>query len=367
LKVWKIASVILFFISISSSVQAQAIIYKFTTTYEIVNRGDETIELLEEDISVPLFMNTPWQTVSIYNSSHELITKVIDEDGNHGAVINIQKQLTAGESIDFEISYIIKSQNQPKPKIKFSMAEGLDSIPGELVDIYSIGSETFTIENPEISSLAFRLTKDEQTVLEKVVRILAWFKENTTYNNYEVPLYPTKTLKEGLGDCDDQSILFITMCRSLGIPAYLQVGILIHSSIEDNKTSWEGHLSSSQVGLGWHGWAMIYLPPWGWIPIDLTLTQSEEGIDVLKKSPEYENYVIAALNISKQAYIGDTLVYRERIIENSLYITLTNEIQIIERNPIWINYGVIGLGLAIAISIILLYQTNIRAREQFNV
>jgi hypothetical protein len=188
--------------------------------------------------------------------------------------------------------------------------------------------------------------------------MLAWFRDNTTYCNYEVPIYPTKTLEDGLGDCDDQSILFISMCRSLGIPAYLQVGILIHNRIGDSKTSWDGHLTNIQDGVGWHGWAMIYIPPWGWVPVDLTLTQSEEVIDILRKSPEYDSNIITALNISKQPYIGKTLSTRDRIINSTLFITVIDEAYLVNNTPIWVNYGIIGIGLGVFISIILLLKAD---------
>jgi hypothetical protein len=214
------------------------------------------------------------------------------------------------------------------------------------------------MNDPEISSLAKRLSYDQHTVLDIVIRMLLWFRENTTYCNYEVPIYPTKILEDGLGDCDDQSILFITMCRSLGIPAYLQVGIIIHSSIGDSKTSWEGHLTNTQEGVGWHGWAMVYIPPWGWVPVDLTLTQSEEGVDILKKSPEYNSNIITALNISNQPYIGETLSTRERIINSTLFITVIDEAHLVKNTPIWVNYGIIGIGLAVLTSIILMFRTG---------
>jgi hypothetical protein len=282
----------------------------------------------------------------------------MDEDGNEGAIIDVDRLLVAKDSLYFNVTYIIESTRQQKPHIERSLAQGFDSIPNKLVEEYSLSSETFTVNDPTIKELANRFSKDNLSVLETIVNMLEWFKENTTYCNFEIPLYPAITLKDGLGDCDDQAILFITMCRNIGIPAYLQIGILIHSSLEDNKTSWDGHLTNIQNGIGWHGWAMVYVPPWGWLPVDLTLTQSEEGINIIKNAPEYEANIIPALNISKQPYIGETIATRERISNSSLYITISDEAQILNNNPFWVNYGIIGLGLAIFLSILLMYRTS---------
>lgn len=71
--------------------------------------------------------------------------------------------------------------------------------------------------------------------------------DRKTYGGY--PKWATGTLDpdEGRprGDCDDQSILFISLCRAAGIPAMLQIGALY----DPNRDHWEGH-----------GWANVYMP-----------------------------------------------------------------------------------------------------------
>ena len=183
--------------------------------------------------------------------------------------------------------------------------------------------------------------------------------DNTTYCNFEVPQYPSDTLANHLGDCDDQSILLITMLRSLGIPAYLQVGIYIHPSIDDSDTSWEGHLTNEAKGVGWHGWTMVYIPPWGWVPVDLTLTSAKSGLDLIQNSPEYGVNIIPVMNVSTQPYIGATLETRERIINSSIYVTVSDEAHAVygADNPFQ-NYLLIGLGLALLVSIGLMFRSS---------
>jgi hypothetical protein len=283
----------------------------------------------------------------------------MDDDGNMFAGITIQRYLFAGESMNLSVSYIIDSKNQAKHNILLSRAEKLKMVPNDIIQKYTSGTETFIIDDPEISGLAKRLTENEQTVLDKVVRMISWFKDNITYSNYEIPQYPIDTFVKGYGDCDDQAILFISMCRSIGIPAFLQIGIIVDSSLNNNQNSWEGHFTSSQYGLGWHGWAMVYIPPWGWIPIDLTFTKIEEGLNILKKAPEYNENIILAMNISKQAYVGDTLDFRERIINSTLLIHRTDKIETMSRNPFWVNYGIIFLGLSVLICIVLMVRSDV--------
>jgi hypothetical protein len=189
--------------------------------------------------------------------------------------------------------------------------------------------------------------------------LVEYIINNTTYCNFEVPQYPSATLENHLGDCDDQSILLITICRSLGIPAYLQVGIYINPNIDDMDSSWEGHLATEADGVGWHGWAMIYIPPWGWTPVDLTLTSEESGFELIKHAPEYSPNIIPVLNVSKQPYVGETLITRERIINSSLYVTVSNEAYIVynSENPLQ-NYILLGLGAVLIVTIGLMFISS---------
>ena len=64
-----------------------------------------------------------------------------------------------------------------------------------------------------------------------------------------------RTLADGTGDCDDQSILLISLCRASDIPSWLAFGILY-----------------DQVNAQWgpHAWAEVYLNMFGWVRIDLS-------------------------------------------------------------------------------------------------
>jgi hypothetical protein len=192
--------------------------------------------------------------------------------------------------------------------------------------------------------------------------MIDWLADNTEYSNFEVPRYPNQTAVDGLGDCDDQSILLISMCRSLGIPAYLQVGIVIHPSIVDSETSWEGHLNDTKKGVGWHAWAMIYVPPWGWLPVDLTLVQEDGGLDVLTGAPEYESNIIPCFDVNRQSYIGESLATRERFIGSTVYVEIADEAERmgsgIPRGELYI---VAGLGVAVTAAIILMFASERRA------
>jgi transglutaminase-like putative cysteine protease len=58
-------------------------------------------------------------------------------------------------------------------------------------------------------------------------------------------------LSHRYGDCGQEALLFITLCRSQGIPARWQTGWNIFPGFQDI-----------------HDWTEIYLAPYGWVPVD---------------------------------------------------------------------------------------------------
>lgn len=330
--------------------------YVYTLSYRFENRGTTDIELTTEDVSIPLFMNTSYQTVKLEEIDQEYSVKVIDSDGNRGAVIGIPRLLLPGQEESFTAKYTISSTAQETPSFELEEAQGIDLIPENLIQDFTVSTETFPSDDSMFHELATEIVSPDQSVLVQVATLVDYIIENTTYCNFEVPQYPSKTLEDQLGDCDDQSILLITMCRSLNIPAFLQVGIYVHPAINEEDTTWEGHLINQADGVGWHGWAMIYIPPWGWVPVDLTLSNSDTGLDLIRDAPEYGDNIIPVLNVSTQSYIGETHATRERIINSSLYVTVSDEAHTIYSadNPFQ-NYLLLGLGAALLIAIGLMF------------
>ncbi len=333
--------------------------YIYNLVYVFENRGTEPIKVSEGDIMVPLFINASWQTVWISDSSSPYTRVKADTDGNIGVLLDVELFLQPDAKSEFTVTYSIESIDRQRPEINFQDAKGYEAIPHELVEKYVVNTETFMMDDPCIRVAADEIAGGEETVLGALTKLIEYIVTSTTYNNFELPQYPNVTLVEKQGDCDDQSILLISMARSLGIPAYLQVGIVVNPSIKDSDTSWDGHLSNSQEGVGWHGWAMIYVPPWGWIPVDLTLTSAETGIELMQKAPEYYSNIITCLEVNLHDYIGDAVATKSRLVEGSIYVSVTDKAERVYsgRNSFEM-YIVAGLGLAVTGAIVFMFLSG---------
>ena len=323
----KLIAVLLVFIIIAGPIPAVlgevGSRYLYISTYTFENRGDEAFNLTEDEATIVLFQNNNWQTVRIYNSTHAVAPPYIDIDGNRQAVLNLPSKIPPRSNFTFSVVYEIESSDRPKPEIDPAEAGPLSSIPPRLVEEFCVETETFTTRDEEIQALAWRLAADEASALGMVNRLLEWFIENVSYGTRDVPRYPNETLAAWLGDCDDQAILLITMCRALGIPAILQVGAVFHEGIESEQSSWGGHLYIEQQGVGWHGWALVYIPPWGWLPIEMTMLKSRDSLTRITEAPEYERHIVTCFNVSRHEYVGDSRRSQERLMSSDLYITVS--------------------------------------------
>ena len=327
--------------------------YSYRSTYTFENRGEEPYIIVEEDTEIPLFIDNNWQRVTIIDASHEILEEVADEDGNLVGYMDLPSEIQAGGSIVFSVEYLLESGGMERPLIDPALSGEISDIPETLVETYTSETESFR-RNEEIDALAIELAAGNTDVLEVVVDILGWVVSSVDYRNFEVPLYSDETLEDLQGDCDDQAILMISMLRSLGIPAFLQIGVVFSESISSETASWEGHLTFVQEGVGWHGWAMVYVPPWGWIPVDLTLTNAREPIDMILDAPEYSSNIITAFNVSEQHYIGGSRSSREMLIASDIYITVTDIAIDSPNQPFWSSSTliVVFVGGAVLVGII---------------
>ncbi len=304
----------------------------YTSTYIFENRGEEPYMLTVDDITILLFHNDSKQNIRIINLTNSVVRDYFDEDGNKLAVLDIPLTIAPNSSVNFSVTYLIETSEMPRPRIDPERAGAISEIPRELIDEYTMETGTFTTGDEGIRALALRLAANQSTVLGMVLSLLSWMLENISYGSFETPRYPNETIASGRGDCDDQAILLVTMCRILGVPALLQLGMVFNEGITGDKVSWGGHLSTSQKGVGWHGWALVYIPPWGWLPIDLTLTRAKEPLTIIMEAPQYGPSVVTALNVSRYDYVGESRKMREAVMAGSLYIKSYDTASVIDQN-----------------------------------
>ncbi len=261
----------------------------FSTT--ITNRGLSVLQLTSNRLTMPamfLFPNDTLQTVRLTSSSHNIRVDA-DPDGNEMGIFQAENSLQPGQSITIEASFRAQlrltdtRRLEWTPQLEYSSSGVKKEIPKELVEKYCVPSGPWRIDDLTVSwrsvrELAYKLAQNETNVLRAVMQLVLWIGQNIKYSTAKRDriFLPNETLGSLEGDCDEQANLIISMCRTLDIPAYLQSGCVYLPSREDQGSKFDGHFSFQLDRIGWHAWAMIYVPPWGWLPVDMTLGYSRE-------------------------------------------------------------------------------------------
>ncbi|MGV8169646.1 MAG: transglutaminase-like domain-containing protein [Candidatus Nanoarchaeia archaeon] len=165
-------------------------------------------------------------------------------------------------NFDLSVKFSTHSTSNPlvvSTKVPFPI-KNLDST----MQPYLKSSEKIDI-NEDIRKKASELAAGEDDLYVVVFKLADWVNTNIEYNlsssNVEASLPSSWVYENKQGVCDEISNLFISMCRSLGIPARFVSGIA-YTDDEQFTNNW-----------GPHGWAEVYFPGYGWVPFDPTYGQ----------------------------------------------------------------------------------------------
>lgn len=113
------------------------------------------------------------------------------------------------------------------------------------------------IVNDKMLKLAKDIIGDETNPVEQASLIYDWISANYLWAGAidygTIPCIPEYVLNIGHGDCGQVSLLYISLLRSLGIPARWESG-------------WEFTANWS----GWHDWLEVYFEGTGWVPCDMS-------------------------------------------------------------------------------------------------
>ena len=130
------------------------------------------------------------------------------------------------------------------------------NIPEEL-EIYTQESDFIDL-NDDIEQQAQEIIQGETDLYQVTFDLAGWINQNIEYNLTTLTSESVQTsswvLENREGVCDELTNLFISFCRSVGIPARFISGVA-YTNINDN--------------FGAHGWAEVYIDG-QWIPFDVT-------------------------------------------------------------------------------------------------
>src|SRR5579859_1897692 len=108
---------------------------------------------------------------------------------------------------------------------------------------------------PEIRALSEKIVGNETNPYLKAKKIYDWLADHLLYS-YALEYSTLRNISDycrakGYGDCGQQALLFMTLCRYNGIPVRWQSGWNLFPGYTSN-----------------HDWTEVYIAPYGWMPVD---------------------------------------------------------------------------------------------------
>lgn len=184
------------------------------------------------------------------------------------------------------------STPDPHRKLEFEL-DRLDRIRLD----YSLTEDSLFAEaphvvfTPQMRALSAQIVGNEKNPSRIAKKIYDWIGTNIHYSfatEYStIDNISDYVLTHRYGDCGEESLFFITLCRLNNIPARWQSGWDIFPGKEDI-----------------HDWSEIYLAPYGWIPVDPCMgLLSEQYMTTLSRPERLElhNFYFGGLDEYRMA------------------------------------------------------------------
>ncbi len=116
-----------------------------------------------------------------------------------------------------------------------------------------------TSEDPKVVALAAKAVAGETDPWQRAVKIEKWVAQNLKEKNFKTGFAPASEVARNLsGDCTEHGVLTAAMCRAVGVPARVVVGLV-----------YADHLG----GFGYHMWNEVYVHR-RWVAIDASFDQT---------------------------------------------------------------------------------------------
>ena len=152
----------------------------------------------------------------------------------------------------------------------------LEGIPIEIREAYTVDGSRYRIDSPYIQKKVKEIVGDEKNpywIARKIYNYLIETLEYEMVGGWDVP---EVVLQRGTGSCSEYTFSFIALCRAAGLPARYQGSIVVRGD-------------DASIDEAFHRWAQVYLPNYGWVPVDANRGDSASPVQQCKGFGELAN------------------------------------------------------------------------------
>jgi sugar lactone lactonase YvrE len=168
----------------------------------------------------------------------------------------------------------------------------LDDIPKAVRKKYLADDSRYDINSPYIQGKVKEIVGDEKNpywIARKIYNFVIGQLFYQMIGGWDVP---EVVLKRGSGSCSEYTFSFVSLCRAAGLPARYQGSIVVRGD-------------DASVDEAFHRWAQIYLPNYGWVPVDANRGDKESPVDQAKGIGQLaDRFLITTQSGGGSQYLG---------------------------------------------------------------
>lgn len=206
------------------------------------------------------FENMRQRNICMESSSHPLTYS----EGSRHHTVYMEAKAQAGKPTHFEINYTYETGEHHVDRSQMLKKVKPYDRDSELYRTFTKEELPHMIVDDKMKFLARKIVRNETNPVLQAARIYDYIATNfpwagardySTIDN--IPMY---VLRERHGDCGQVVLLYISLCRSIGIPA-----------------RWESGWCTDPGDVDWHDWAATYFEGVGWVNTDVSYGRAGYG------------------------------------------------------------------------------------------
>ena len=226
-------------------------IARITLTHQVKIYGQGKLKNLDVMIAIP--ENMPQQKILGKSFTPQQHTTKRDRWQQPVAIFNYQnissnETLESIMTVDAEISNI-------RYFIFPDKVGSLESIPGDISRLYTADGSKYMTDDPYIRKLVKEVVGDEKSPYWIARKVFNYVRSNLEYLMEGGWNAAPVVLQRGTGSCSEYSFCFISLCRAAGLPARYVGALVVRGD-------------DASLDESFHRWPEVYLPNYGWVPID---------------------------------------------------------------------------------------------------
>ena len=152
----------------------------------------------------------------------------------------------------------------------------LADIPRDIRQKYLGDGARYRVSSPFIRETVKKVVGDEKNpywIMRKIYDFLIGKLEYEMAGGWDVP---EVVLNRGKGSCSEYTFSFVALCRAAGLPARYQGSVVVRGD-------------DASIDEAFHRWAQVYLPNYGWVPVDANRGDSDSPVGQAKGIGELAN------------------------------------------------------------------------------